>query len=252
MPSLADLLATEKDYKRRLLSDDSDVSRFSASGKLAPPSSLAELLANANASLNSFSVPMSGLQPRYIENKLNVGGYTVTDGPLKGQVIVANPSNLPRENVLGHESFHARALETPLPLKGEYEPFGYGARSILAENMAKIQPKGPVAGPYWGLQPNSSTEEQIANLVGYEASLPKGKSIVDSPIADQLFAQKYGSLGELFSNAQLQKLKDYYFTQSSIPSGGVWEGQVGDTGTIAGIKEKLRRALMGRVNTVNR
>lgn len=179
-----------------------------------PEADLLEEIAMANAGYHSFGVPMLGPRPRFSNEKLNAGGYTMTEGPMKGQVVIANPEKLSKTNVLGHEAYHARALDSGMPKTKGVAPGAIGnlsTRKRLNDAMEAIQPHAKVAGPYWGLNPNSSAEEQIANLVGYEASLPKGTSIIDTEIGKKILSN--------------QELKDYYFTQSSVPFGGIWEGQ---------------------------
>ena len=77
--------------------------------------------------------------------------------------------------------------------------------------MDRLQ-SGKEYGPYWGLDPSSSPEEQLASLAGYEGSLPRGTSILDTEAGKKLFADP--------------RLRDYYLHYSSIPYGGLWEGQV--------------------------
>ncbi len=113
----------------------------------------------------------------------------------------------------------------------------YGNRQKLDNAMRQIQPTAKTAGKYWGLRPNSSAEEQIANISGFEGSLPKGTGILDTPEGQKILSN--------------QQLKDYYFTQSSVPFGGVWEGQ--STGNNDSLLNKFRSGLLKfGINTVNR
>lgn len=196
----------------------------------------------SNASLPAFSGPLNGPEPRWSNERLNAAGYTLLDGPMKGQVVIASSDTLPPENTLAHEGFHARRLQAEAPPNAT----GYSTGALgdhhrwqLADRMAKEQPPADRAGPYWGLQPNRSQEELIANLVGYEGGLPKGTTILDTEVGRRLLPT--------------QRDVDYYFTQSSVPYGGVWEGQAPKQSVTSSILDAIRRAWIGGgFNTVNR
>ena len=156
----------------------------------------------------------------HVPKDLNVGGWTNT---MTGDSFVASkpgsddPSQMPLANIAGHEGYHSKAVKFPYKFPQPETDADRRAAFSLEKNMNKIQPPAKRAGPYWGLEPSSSYEEQIANLMGYESNLPAGQAITKSPIADQLFAEG--------SRASPQEMKDYYFDRSSLPYKGLWEGQ---------------------------
>lgn len=142
---------------------------------------------------------------------LNVAGMTIKKGPFAGQVLVGIGSDLERQylpGTLAHETYHQRVGK----------PIGdvYPSYELFNEAMGKLQPRDQF-GPYWGVGPDKSPEEQLASLYGYEGSLPKGTPITQSSIATQLFGTPFGGVD--------QSLKNYYFQNASRPYGGLWEGQ---------------------------
>ena len=178
-----------------------------------------------------------GMVPRTyaVPERLNAGGWTNTE---TGLVFIAQPQNIPRTNVIAHEAYHARQVPTG-GMPDSPSPKAELARNALAANMRTLQPPADVGGPLWGLSPNRSAEEQIANLRGYEGSLPAGVPITASPIAKQLFSPPplWGDIGP-------QGLQDYYFNRSSLPYQGVWEGQSPAPGIMDQALAAARRVLV--------
>ena len=201
-----------------------------------PPPEMIEALARTNAGLHSFGPPVMGQQPRWTDKKLTAGGWTVTSGPNKGMVVIANPAKIPRENVYGHEGYHARVAESgmaPRRISPSEEPIDLRrsfAYQDLAPRMRAVQPPADQGGPYWGLNASKSPEEQIANIAGYDASLPRGTSILDTEVGQKLFKGN--------DNA-----RDHYLTQSSVPFGGVWEGQSSEPNVLERAKKIIAEAL---------
>lgn len=140
-------------------------------------------------------------------------------------------------NTAAHETVHQnhrskympedpyKEAESEYPLIGG-SPTGNHAhdariRKEIAKSMEMIQPNGNRKGKYWGLNPNRSAEEQIANLRGYEGMLPEGTSLRNSPIAKDFFTTRD-------KNVTPKDMLDYYYEKSSLPYKGMWEGQVPD------------------------
>lgn len=159
-----------------------------------------------------------------------------------------------RVNTQAHEAYHQRAVADKRSLLGKDKMINEAvgsdwlARRRLKEIMEEFQPDSKVRkgsapnslATYWGLDPNRSQEEQIANLAGYEGMHPKGTSFVDTEVGKKILS-KYPSL------------IDYYFTQSSVPYGGVWEGQSKEPGMLDNAAQKLKKFLVKKgINTVNR
>jgi hypothetical protein len=168
---------------------------------------------NAQPQFTLGMVPATYSIPRA---DLNAAGWTNTQ---TGNVFITDAQSLPRPNIVAHEAYHARQVPTggmPEPMY----PTAGTARKTLALNMGVLQPPADKAGPHWGLEPNRSAEEQIANLRGYEGALPAGMPITASPIAERLFQPN------ILDAASRQDMVDYYFRQSSMPHQGVWEGQI--------------------------
>lgn len=237
-----------------------DEGRYLLNSKTVASKQLAELLKESNASLPASSVTSNAPPPRYINYDLNVGGWTYGFGPLKGQIVISGDKNTPQDskdamnnvNTQAHEAYHQRAVADKRSLLGKDKIINdpdWLARRRLEEIMEEFQPdskkrKGSapnsLASSYWGLDPNRSQEEQIANLAGYEGMQPKGTSFVDTEVGKKIL-NKYPSL------------IDYYFTQSSVPYGGIWEGQSKEPGMLDNAAQKLKKFLVKKgINTVNR
>jgi hypothetical protein len=237
-----------------------DEGRYIRNSKTVSSKQLAELLKESNASLPASSVTSNAPPPRYINYDLNVGGWTYGFGPLKGQIVISGDKNTPQDpksamdnvNTQAHEAYHQRAIADKHSLLGKDKIINdpdWLARRRLEEIMEEFQPdskkrKGSapnsLASSYWGLNPNRSQEEQIANLAGYEGMHPKGTSFVDTEVGKKML-KKYPSL------------IDYYFTQSSVPYGGIWEGQSKEPGMLDNAAQKLKKFLVKKgINTVNR
>ena len=173
-----------------------------------PPRRALEEFARTNSGLPTYRPE----NPKYLQGRFNALGYTITDGPLKGTVVIMDTPHphVPLSNTAAHEGYHQRVLqygETPTdPLTG------LAAARELARRMNTIQPPGEHAGPYWGMKPSRTADEQIANIKGYEGGLPRGTAITETLVGQQLLGGN-------------QALKDYYFSQISHPYGGLWEGQ---------------------------
>lgn len=221
---------------------DSNAERFASLASLQFPEDVARAIAASNAGLASLQPPATGPRPKYLNRDLTAAGYTIVEGPLKGQVVIAN-SNFPA-NTYGHEAYHARVLahgpQTTPGFGGRYSPdqIGNPYWSPLREAMMKLQAEAE-AGKYWGMHPSSSGEEQLASLMGYEAGLPRGTSMADSEV------------GKTVLNSQGKR--DYYFNQTSIPYGGVWEGQAPERGMLSRLLDAVHgAAVRSGFNTVNR
>lgn len=224
-----------------------------------PPADVAAMIAASNASLPLYR-PTPG-SVRYAPQTLNAAGYTMMKGPLKGRVVVAtgspyasrDPENdlLRRQthnsvpNTLAHESLHQRFDNhgiRPIMLHGKQvrpEAIGNDAWFDLMKKMRTLQPDDQY-GPYWGLHPSTSAEEQLASIFGYEGSLPKGKAITETPVGQALF----GNQGDILR--ERQDLKDYYFSQVSHPYGGLWEGQTPAPSMAAQAMQALQMFLQHR------
>lgn len=189
---------------------------------------------NAAPTMALGMVPATYAVPR---DDLNAAGWTNTD---TGKVFITQGSAVPRANLVAHEAFHARQV----PAGGMPDPTTQpqiGARAALSLNMRELQPPARKAGPHWGLDPNSSAEEQIANLRGYEGALPAGTPITASPIAERLFQPN------ILDPASRQDMIDYYFNRSSLPYKGVWEGQVPAPGMFEQLVALARKVAVSRL-----
>ena len=218
---------------------------------------LAQLLKASNTALPASSVTSRALPPRYISDEFNAAGWTYGSGPLKGQIIIAgdipithDPKDvMDRVNTQAHEAFHQRAGEEGHTLLNRKSYSDDLARNQIAKIMREFQPDSDVkkgsapneiSTAYWGLRPNRSKEEQIANLAGYEGMHPKGTSFLNTEVGKRMLKDD-------------PRLIDYYFTQSSVPYGGVWEGQVKEPGMIDNASRMLKKFLVKKgINTVNR
>lgn len=223
-----------------------------ASTTVAPPE-LRQRMQETNSGMPFWGVPSSLPPPRFTGEALNKLGYTITKGPMAGQVVVTPPGlvegdALPRENILGHEAFHAKVVANggnlaPARMGGtsgtyrlsgrSFQPnddvdYNNPSRDAIDFRMSEVQNPKEKMLRHWGARPNSGAEEQMANLFGYEASLPRGTSIMDTPIGQQVLPT--------------QRDRDYYFTQTSIPHGGVWEGQ-SDPSLAQQFQQAVRRYL---------
>jgi len=218
---------------------------------------LAQMLKISNTALPASSVTPNALPPRYISDNFNASGWTYGSGPLKGQTIIAgdipitqDPKEvMDRVNTQAHEAFHQRAGQEGKTLINRKSYSDELARDRIAKIMQEFQTDSDVkkgsapnsiSTAYWGLKPNRSKEEQIANLAGYEGMHPKGTSFLDTEVGKRMLKDD-------------PRLIDYYFTQSSVPYGGIWEGQVKEPGIIDNASRMLKKFLVQKgFNTVNR
>ena len=174
---------------------DSFEQLFEQSDKSPSKNVLVELLSRNSA--NTAHRPLPGTDVRYWPySQMNYGGFTVADnkylvdgkevltgGPAPGSMWV---NTYPRKNfdlpevsnIYSHEALHSRASQAGgLPLKSSAE------LSAIQQGILKrmrLYQDSKAGGPYWGMRPESSIEETIAALAGYEGSLPKGTSILDT------------------------------------------------------------------------
>lgn len=183
---------------------------------------------DVRASYESSNASLPSFQPRtparWSNRQLNAAGYTIVAGPMKGTVVVAD--NKYPVNTLAHEAYHSSQIDAPpnnIKLSGERQ-------RQFQTLMGEVQP-ATANGPYWGLRPSSSNEEQIASIKGYEGTLPKGTSILDSDVGRKLFPH--------------QTLIDYYMALSSLPNKGAWAGQLDGVAesTIDKTKQAIRKFL---------
>jgi hypothetical protein len=205
-----------------------------------PPDFLEEL-GKTNASSSGFLPSPGTPDPLYFRDELTAAGYTYPKGhPLAGQVVLAGNHGPARKvKTFAHENYHSRVQREGKGLKpaeGGSVPAGaLGDTSYfkLRERMHQIaNPEYDVSK--WGTHPGRSPEELIANLTGYEGGLPKGTNILDDEVGKQLF----------HTNGKVDpKLRDYYFTQSSIPYGGIWEGQAPERSKLEEFTRKLKKKL---------
>lgn len=213
--------------------------RIARAASTKPPRWAQEASAGKNVELPFFAPK----DPRFTNEQLNAAGYTMkSQNGAPGTVVITNAGDV--ANTMGHEALHQRIGQPGVGLhdvragfgpenRVSADALGNSARFLLMENMSAIQPENQENGKYWGMRAGRTAEEQLANLFGYEASLPKGTPITESPIGDRLFV---GNLG-----APYQPLKDYYFSQTSRPYGGVWEGQSEDP---RGVLSKIGDAIV--------
>jgi len=219
--------------------------RFTYAASHEFPKDFLEALGQSNASSTGFLPPYGTPAPLFSNQVLTAAGYTYpSESPLEGQVVVANNDDAPRKvNTFGHENFHARARATKhldsrstIGWLDRVAPGAIGDNSYweLKKRMSKIADPGSDTSK-WGLYPGErGAEELLANLVGYESALPKGKNILDSEVGKQLF----------YTNGKIDpRLRDYYFTHSSIPYGGIWEGQVPEESKLEAFTRKLKKKL---------
>ena len=178
-------------------------------GLRIPPARSVQELRGTNAELPIFSPERGSV--RYSRNPLpGAMAWTYAEGPLIGKIVVEPNPRLPYSNLLSHEGFHQRALRHGLaPYPPELE---YAARNLLTHRMSKLQDNNTDDLRYWGKSPSYNVNEQLASIKGYEGSLPKGTSLSDTDVGKFLFGSSPG-------------VKDYYFTRTSHPFGGLWEGQ---------------------------
>lgn len=191
--------------------------------KMSPPTvppGIQQEIYGSNAQYDQARAPVN--EVRWSNDNLNAYGYTKNSGPLQGRVVVTYGSPSTRKeavNTLSHELFHQkRALGNMDSV--QTNPTGTIFRenpySSLEKRMNQVQPPD-ASGPYFGLKHSSGPEEQLANIAGYEGSLPAGVAITDTPVGKTLFEGR-------------QDLKDHYFHYASQPYGGWWNGQSGLTG----------------------
>ena len=212
----------EKEIRRLLLEEYQDPTNRNSSthyflkGSPTPSRRLQEAINKSNASNMAFRPTVDAPPIRYLNDNLNVGGVTRGRGPLKGLAFVSGPEDTPENirdkiNSAAHEAYHSRVVTSPeysryYPLNKQQE----AADQRIAKLMTKYQPPEET-GEYWGvLSRNPNRNERIASIQGYEGALPKGTSLLNTP----------------FGKEMDQEMKNRYFSQSSHPYGGVWEGQV--------------------------
>lgn len=204
-----------------------------------PPANVAAQIAKTNASYPTFS-PKPG-SVRYTPERLNAAGFTMKSGPTKGRVVIstgAEEGHVP--NTLAHESLHQRFDEhgnrpPRMGMSGkplDLDAIGNWPRWELSRRMKDLQPDDQF-GPYWGMRANRNGEEQLANIYGYEGSLPKGSAITGTEVGKALFDGR-------------QSLKDYYFSQVSHPYGGLWEGQTPEPSMTSQIADRFKQFLLKR------
>ncbi len=210
------------------------------------PDNFLKELGKSNASSSGYLPPHGTPDPLFYKEPLTASGYTYPEKhPLAGQVVLADNFEPSRKvNTFGHENYHARVNRSGgslIPLKpwwGDPKPIPAGALGDsafweLRKRMSQIADPDSDTSK-WGLQPGRSAEELIANITGYEAALPKGKSILDDEVGKQLF----------YTDGKINpKLRDYYFTQSSIPYGGIWEGQAPEKSKFDEFTRMLKKKL---------
>jgi hypothetical protein len=222
----------EQFRKNVMENPDSDI-EFELRAAPRPSNALAEDMKGTN---------LQKVPPRtyfYNDADLNKSGWTATEGKNKGVIIVAaKESDDPKKirskvNTMGHELHHRRVGEVgeenmplhPTWLSGGIPPEKqnsiYNPRWKLEEVMNAFVPaRTPnaenhptdISSMHWGRRPNRETQEQIANLAGYEAMQKTGTPISQTAVG----------------KAMLEKdpaLLDYFYSQTSAgrPGGGVWD-----------------------------
>jgi hypothetical protein len=222
----------EQFRKNVMENPDSDI-EFELRAAPRPSNALAEDMKGTN---------LQKVPPRtyfYNDADLNKKGWTATEGKNKGSIIVAaKESDDPKKirskvNTMGHELHHRRVGEVgeenmplhPTWLSGGIPPEKqnsiYNPRWKLEEVMNAFVPaRTPnaenhptdISSMHWGRRPNRETQEQIANLAGYEAMQKTGTPISQTAVG----------------KAMLEKdpaLLDYFYSQTSAgrPGGGVWD-----------------------------
>jgi len=177
-------------------------------------------IADYNAAL---SYNRQETKPYIIPGEFNLGGWVKGEQPYKQYVTM--PSGRAKDEELAdtvaHEGFHRRRYlagseneKQPAIFGGD--PVGRGAlghpdaRMLMRLNeLLRAQKTYPTPVNY-----NEGAEETYATYSGIEGRLPKGTAIT--------------SLPEFAEIAQNQKLKNLLFSETSVPYGGVWEGQTDD------------------------
>jgi len=221
----------EEDFIRKLsmMPSTKDHVLYNAANKRSKPNPSPEvsaLLQAANASLPAHSVSPLAPRPRYLDYGYGLGssGWTyASGGPLDKQSFVTTNDLHKVPMIQAHEAYHERSDNGGDMPKVYVKKWGKAPtlvdpnsidnphRGALAQLMERFQPNDQYI--LWGMNPNKNANEQIANLAGYEGAQPKGTSIVDTPVG----------------KAMTPDQRDYYFTQSSVPYGGIWEGQIKDS-----------------------
>jgi hypothetical protein len=208
---------------------------------VAKRESIGQALLGKNAGVEGsiFHTPEYFVSPR----TLNAGGFY---NPQTGNVVITEASDNPART-LAHEQMHKRWRDAKTggqalpPARTGYPRGAVGDPSHmqLLKNMRGIEHhKQDAPMKNFSRNYHQDVEEQTAALMGYEGTLPAGTPITQSELAPALFNGN-------------QELIDYYYTNSSFPHGGVWEGQtdsfVPSNGGIAQtIINVLRKAGIGR------
>lgn len=198
-----------KSLAERLARDASEV----------PPAKIQSQIQDTNAHYDQLRAPAGTL--RFTPIPLNVYGYTQTGGDYKGRSVVSYGGDKASQdvpNTVSHELFHRRRTEPDMDQI--HSNIGNSKRWQLMDRMNEVQPSSQ-DGPYFGKNHSWNAEEQLANIAGYEGSLPRGTAIGDTDVGRILFEKR-------------PELKNYYYHYLSQPYGGLWNDQGGWTGRNVG------------------
>ena len=202
------------------------------------PPEVEAIIQGTNARYPSFSAT----DPKWINDQLSARGFTVSEGSRKGEVYATYGGKRLQQvpETLAHEGYHQQVLQHGNPYE---QKIGRVVPQALAERMRTLQPDDK-AGPYWGREATTTgTNELLANLKGYEGSLPVGTALSETPAGQALFSPSRS----LF-DPDAQSRKDYYYQNISYPIGGLWEGQQESNlpSSLTLTREKIANVLAGR------
>lgn len=213
-----------------------DVLNLKRKGTQVPPPLVQAALDqfNVGSDYNRRLAPVYFLsQPGFDWNGLNVadpgGGTFVSLGDL-AELGFGDPKSV--ANTLSHELYHQRFRKLPAELQAKlaqqlanplYTPqidfkarmreaavqhpewVNPSANYSLREALRLVQSPAPE-------KRKRGLDELVANLEGYAGALPKGTALTDTPWGQAVLGQ--------------QPVKDFFFYRTSLPWGGLWEGQV--------------------------
>lgn len=172
---------------------------------------LEQRIAEYNAAL---SYAQQERKPYLIPGEFNKGGWVYKDFPNKEFVTVPASRSQDAElaDTVAHEGLHARRESVGAPqeqmagyVRGQLGHPDFGKLLQLRE-ILRQQKTYPLPENY-----NANPEETYATYAGIEGRLPRGTAITSQP--------------EFSEIAKNQRLKDLLFSETSVPYGGVWEGQ---------------------------
>lgn len=195
------------------MSDASELYELMSKKRLFPKGTQETLEGKIRADVAGRNAELPFYRPtsiNVIPKELTASGWVPRTGKYANEVFMGEVSDNASgryANTTSHEGYHQRTGRDPQTYP-KYNAFG-ALNSLRQLMQAATNPARPTEN--WGLNFRDSPEELIASLKGYEGSLPKGTSIMDTAIGQKVLPD--------------QTLQDMYFSLSSHPHKGIWEGQ---------------------------